>query len=112
MAATDAQVQQYVNERVRPICEAIRNLYLQCKDAQAAIDDVYANLTAPSPTWTDTRQDAPAHLMTPSDVLAWNTFVLRLTEFVEGTLTDANKNEAAGQYAVIVDSCVRPVNLS
>lgn len=110
MAATNSQVQQYVNERVRPLCEDIRRVYLRCKDAKAAIDDVYANLNADPPTeWTDTHDGHPPHLMTPDDVLAWNTFISLFIDFVEGNLTDGNKNSAAGQYPVILDGCVAPV---
>ena len=109
MPATNAQVQQYVNERVRPRSEQIRNLYLSCKDDKATIDDVYANLTN-NPTWTDTRSDAPPHLLTPSDVLAWNTFLTQFIALVEGTFPDvATANSAAAQYPIIQNSCVRQV---
>lgn len=103
--ATNTQVQAYVDQRVRPRCQQIRDLYLLCKDDKAVIDDVYENLTT-SPTWTDGRTDNPPHLMVPNDVLAWNTFVSLFIDFVEGALTDGNKNSAAAQYPVIVDGCV------
>lgn len=96
MAATNAQVQQYVNERVRPSSELFRKVYLLCKDHKAAIDDVYANLTD-NPTWADTRTDAPPTLLDANDVLAWNAFVSAFITFVEG---DAN-------YAAVLDACVR-----
>jgi hypothetical protein len=99
MAASDAQVQQFVNERVRPWSEQCRALYLAAKDHKAAIDDTYAALAQPSPTWSDDRSDAPPHLMTPADVLAWNAFVTAFVAFVEG---DAN-------YAKIQQACVQPV---
>jgi len=105
MPASNAQVQQYVNERVRPRAEQIRALYLAIKDDKAVIDDVYANLVD-NPTWTDVRSDAPPHLLTPSDVLAYNTFIERMIAFIEGTLTDGNKNEGAAQYPVIQDACI------
>jgi hypothetical protein len=97
MAATNEQVQAYVNERVRPWSESIRAAYLQAKDHKAAIDDVYANLTN-SPTWDDSNSSNPPHLLTPDDVLAWNAFVTAFIGFVEG---DSN-------YAKILDACVRP----
>lgn len=105
-AATNAQVQQYVNDRVRPRAEQIRALYLACKDDRAAFDDIYTNLTN-SPTWDDSNSSNPPHLLTPSDVLAWNTFLYGLVAFVEGTLTNDNKAEAAAQYPVILQACVR-----
>lgn len=98
MPASNAQVQAFVDQRVRPRCEAIRNLYLACKDDKAVIDDVYANLTD-SPTWTDGRTDNPPHLLVPNDVLAWNAFITEFIAFVEGD----------GNYAAVVDACVRGV---
>lgn len=110
--ATDAQVQQFVNERIRPVSEQARSLYLTCKDIKAAIDDVYAALTQPTPTWTDNRTDAPPHLLTPSDVLAVNTFITQLIALVEGTFPDVGTaNSAAGQYPIVLKACVRPVGL-
>ena len=106
--ASDQQVQQYVDERVRPRSELIRKLYLLCVDDSAAIGDVYEALTQPSPTWSDNRNDGPPHLMTPSDVLAWNTFVSMFIKFVEGTFVDvAEGNSAGAQYPIVLDACVR-----
>lgn len=107
MAATNEQVQQYVNERVRPRSEQIRALYLLCKDDKGSFDDVYANLTD-SPDWTDARTDAPPHLLTPSDVLAWNTFVTGFIALVEGTFNNVSEaNGVSAQYPIIVEACVR-----
>jgi hypothetical protein len=99
-AASNEQVQQFVNERVRVRCEQLRHVYLACKDDQAQIDDVYANLTT-SPTWTDARDDAPPHLMTSNDVLAYNAFMVAFVTFIEGN----------GEWPVIMDGCVRPVHI-
>lgn len=74
MAATNAQVQAYVDQRLRPMVELARKLKLMLDDNIAVIDDVYANLTD-NPTWTDNRPDNPPHLLTPNDVLALNTFM-------------------------------------
>lgn len=106
--ATDAQVQNYVNQRVRVRAEQIRALYLACKDDKAAIDDIYAALTQATPTWTDDRPDGPPHLLTPSDVLAWNTFVSGFIALVEGGQAE-DMTAAAAQYPVVLDACVRPV---
>jgi hypothetical protein len=109
--ASNQQVQQYADQRVRPRSEQIRALYLACKDDKAAIDDVYAALTQLSPTWVDARTDAPAHLLTPADVLAWNAFITGLIAHVEGTFPDlATANAAAGQYPVVLKACVRSVS--
>lgn len=106
--SSDAQVQQFFNERIRRRCEQIRSLYLACKDDQAVFGDIYENLTQPSPTFADTRLDVPVKA-NASKGLAWNTFVFHFIKFVEGTLTDQNKNEAGAQYAQVQSLCVRPV---
>lgn len=95
--ATDLQVQQYVNERVRTSAEQLRALYYALKDHKAVLDDVYAALTQEAPTWSDDRPDGPPHLLAPSDVLAWNTFVSNLLAAIEG---DA-------QWPVVLKACVR-----
>lgn len=99
MPANDQQVQQYVNERVRVRAEQIRALLLAMEDDRAAIDDVYSSLTQQSPTWTDNRTDGPPHLLTPSDVLAWNTFLY-------DTITAMRGN---AQLPVVLKACVQPV---
>lgn len=98
MPATDQQVQQFVDNRVRPRCEQIRALLLSCEDDKAEIQDIYDALNAETPTWSDTRTDAP-HSLVPSDVLAWNTFV---TNLITAFRADA-------QLPIIEKSCVRGV---
>ena len=99
MAATNAQVQAFVDQRVRVRAEQIRALVLALQDDRAAIDDVYAACAAQSPTWTDDRTDGPPHLLAPSDVLAYNTFAADVITALTG---DA-------QYSVVLKACVRPV---
>lgn len=98
-AANDAQVQQFVNERIRPRCEQIRGLLNSLTDDIAAIDDVYAALTAQSPTWTDQRTDAPPHLLTGSDVLAINSILNDLKTAINGN----------AQLPIVRKACVRAV---
>lgn len=97
--ATDPQVQQFVNERLRPRAEQIRALLLAMEDDRAAFDDIYAALTAPAPTWDDERADGPPHLLTGNDVLALNTFLY-------DTITAMRGN---AQLPVVLKACVRPV---
>ncbi len=99
-AATDTQVQHFVDERVRTWAEQARSLYLRGKDHKASIDDVYAALAVGSPTWTDTRTDGPPHLLVPGDVLAWNAFVTDFVAFVE----------SHGDYAKVLLACSHPVS--
>lgn len=100
MAASDLQVQNFVDQRVRVHCELARQLALAYDSDIASVDDIYAALTAPSPTWTDDRKDGPPHLLTPSDVLAINSFM--------HDIRDAIKNNP--QYAVVLKACVRGVS--
>lgn len=99
MPATDAQVQNFVNTRIRPHCELARALALAFADDIASIDDIYAALTQQSPTWTDDRTDGPPHLLTPDDVLAINTF---LNDIKTAITTNA-------QYPIVLKACVRAV---
>jgi len=98
-AASDQQVQQFVDQRLRPRSEAARALLLSIEDDIAAIDDVYAALTAPAPTWSDDRTDGPPHLLTASDVLAINTFI--------NDVRTAIRNNA--QLPIVLKACVRAV---
>lgn len=98
--ATDQQVQTYVDQRVRVRSEQIRALLLSMQDDKNAINDVYAALTQPTPTWKDNRTDGVPHLLTPSDVLAWNTFI-------SDALTSMNGD---AQLPVVQSACVRPVS--
>lgn len=99
MTATNQQVQQYVNERVRPRAEQIRALLLAMEDDRAAFDDIYAALTGDPVTWTDDRPDGPPHLLGGSDVLAWNTLLY-------DTITSLRGN---AQLPVVLKACVRPL---
>lgn len=98
--ATDEQVQQYVNEHIRPRAEQIRALLAAIQDDKRLIDDVYnhvAEVDQPS-TWTDERTDAPPHLLTKDDVLAYNTYITSLLSPI---------GEAA-EFATVMKACVRP----
>lgn len=96
MAATNEQVQQYVNERIRPIAENLRDALIRCQDELITIEDIYQNLSN-NPTWTDERPDAPPHLLTPSDVLGIHAFVFDFVAFATGH----------GQLPVVKLACVR-----
>lgn len=103
--ATDLQVQNYVDQRIRPISEQIRNLVANMNDIKATIDDVYAALQpANNPTWTDTRDDGPPHLMSADDVLAINTIITDLLDPTTGIAANA-------QYPIVEKACVNPVRL-
>lgn len=99
-AATNAQVQNFVDRRLRVRCAQIRSLLLSMHDDKSAIDDVYANVSASGPAsdWTDNRGNAD-HLMSPSDVLAINGTLTRLIAAIEG---DAD-------IAIALKCCLDPV---
>lgn len=101
MPATNEQIQQFVNERIRPLCEKIRETIIFAQDNKVSIEDIYVALQPENnPTFTDNRQDAPPHLMTPSDVLAVHSFEFDLVDFA--------LNHSA--WPVVQRSCVRPVH--
>lgn len=98
--ATDQQVQTFVDRRVRVRAEQVRALVLALNDDISVIDDVYNALNT-NPTWTDDRDDGPPHLLAPSDVLAYNSFIHDILTSITGN----------GQYPVILKACVRPVGI-
>ncbi len=106
-AATNQQVQTYVNERLRPFAEKMREIYLLAKDHRAAIDDVYAACAEQNPTWTDARTDGPPHLLVPQDVLAFNAFLANLIMAIEGTPDQNTLGQIAGNWANLLKACVR-----
>jgi hypothetical protein len=109
MAATDQQVQQYANERVRVRAEQFRALVNSCRDDKAAIDDVYAACTQQNPTWDDERTDGPPNLLTPQDILAFNAFISLFLECIDGTAETADVQQLAANWPVFQAACVRPV---
>lgn len=94
--ATDEQVQQFVDQRVRQRAEQIRALLLAMEDDKLAIGDVYAHLVD-NPTWTDQRSDGPPYLLSANDLLAWNAFI---SDAVTALRTNEN-------LAVALKGCVR-----
>lgn len=114
--ATNAQMQQFANERVRVFAESARALRVAAADHKAAIDDIYARAIG-SNRWEDARTDGPPHLLmsgdsaNPDDMLVFNSFITLLEKFFAGTFADVGEaNSAAAQWAVLQDACVRPVN--
>jgi hypothetical protein len=100
MAASNAQVQPYSDQVVRPMAEKIRALKVAMEDLLSSIDDVYANLTD-SPDWTDGRTDSPPHLLTSSDILGIHAFVSDVRLEMNGH----------GQLPIVLKACVRPIEV-
>lgn len=110
--ATDQQVQNDVNQQVRPICEQMRALQIAAAGFKTSFDDVYAALTANPVTWTDNRTDGPPHLATASDVLAFNTFVTGLLAMMGGGGNANDMANAVAQWPIVLKLCVRPLQVS
>lgn len=58
MAATDAQMQAYCDQRIRVRAEQVRALVNSMRDDKAAIDAAY-DRAANGAAWTDARTDGP-----------------------------------------------------
>lgn len=111
--ATNAQMQTFANERVRPMAEQLRAVFIAGADHTAAIDDIYARGVGSS-RWNDNRTDPP-HLLqsgnsaSPDDMLNFNSAMAMLEKFRTGTFASQGEaNAFAGMWAVLQDACVRP----
>jgi hypothetical protein len=98
MAASNNQIQAFVDARVRPHCELLRSVCNTLADDIAAIGDVYANLTG-TPTWVDTNVNNLPHTLTVADVLAWNALINAVYTAIHG-----NSN-----YPIAQSACRTPV---
>lgn len=113
--ATNAQVQTFADQRIRPQSELVRGLLADLQDSKAAIDDVYAACTQPTPTWTDTRTDGPPHLLVPADVPSYNAFITAFIQVLTGSGEDqATKSglvdSIRSAYPTLTKACVRPIS--
>lgn len=121
MAATDIQMQNFADQRVRRRAEALRDLLNSLADDKASIDEIFARAVSNS-RWNDARQDGPPTLLqsgnsaNPDHMLAFNTLTSQLLwllrnegEAPGGTLADF-ANSVRGNWAVVIDTCVRPTN--
>lgn len=119
--ATNAQMQAYCDQRLRPRAEQIRGLEIALADDKASIDDEYAR-AAGSNAWADNRTDGPPHLLqagasaNPDDVLNYNALAANLLWLlsdsgpgndVGGTLAQF-KTAVRNQLAILARACVRP----
>jgi hypothetical protein len=108
-AATNQQVQVFVNNVVRQRCNDIRDLFLKIQEDKAHFDDIYANVSDGGTTFADAGLagggQVPPHFATPGDVLAWNTFITALIAFYGGTAVAQDSINAAGQYPIIRKLC-------
>lgn len=108
--ATDQQVQQYVNERLRVRAEQLRKAVASLRDDKTALDDIYAHVVQQSPTWSDNRTDGPPRLLTPQDVLVYNSVVSLLLKCIDGTATLDDVAALHANWPVFMSACVRPLD--
>lgn len=111
--ATNAQMQAFGDNRLRPYAELLRDIRVKGADHRAVIDDIYARGVGSS-RWNDARTDGPAHLLqsgnsaNPDDMLNFNTALVMVEKFFSGTFADVNEaNSFAANWAVLQDACVR-----
>jgi hypothetical protein len=109
MAANDAQMQQYANERVRVRAEQARALVNALRDDKSSIDAVY-DRAANGAAWADNRTDGPPKLLASSDVLAFNTVITLLLKCVDGTATLADVASLNNNWTAFQAACVRPLS--
>lgn len=100
MAATDAQMQAYADQRIRVRAEQFRALINACRDDKAAIDAIY-DRAANGAAWTDSRTDPPK-ILGSQDALVFNAFI---SDFLAAVDSGAMHNN----LAVFQAACVRPV---
>ena len=96
--ASDQQIQNWVDQRVRPRCETTVALVAAYDEDRAEVDDIYQTLND-NPTWTDNRTDGVPHLAIPSDILAENAFEEDVRTFMK----------AHASWPVIERLCVRQI---
>lgn len=109
MAATDQQMQQYCDERIRVRAEASRALVNSLRDDKSAIEAVF-DRAANGPPWADARTDGPPKLLDQQDVLVYNSVATLLLKCVDGTATLQDVADLAANWAQYQSGCVRPVN--
>ncbi len=117
--ATNAQMQAYCDQRIRPRSEQFRSFLNSLVDDLGAIGDEYARASG-SNAWADARTDGPPHLLkagnsaSPDDVLNYNAWGVALKNLVNGTSVSSGSTVAAdaatlvSAWLVLQRACVRP----
>jgi hypothetical protein len=113
--ATDAQMQAYCDQRLRPRMEQTRDLFFRAEDDASAIGEVFERASSGT-IWNDARIDGPPTMLAsggaadPDFIEQYNIFLIRLDQLKTGTFNNVGEaNQLATLYAVLVDACVRPL---
>src|SRR5262245_36521925 len=109
--ATDRQMQDFFDLRIRVRAEAFRDVQLGVNDDLANIGDIYARAIS-STQFADGRLDGPPHLAAagdaanPNDVTEYNAFATLFQKFLAGTFTSlAEANSAPAKYGTFQRMC-------
>jgi hypothetical protein len=107
--ATNQQVQNFSDQKVRPLCEQFVSFVQNLQMALSQMGDINANLTATNPTttWLDVRTDAPPHLAQPGDLLAVAAASAAFGRVLAGTGTAQDSVTIATAIPIIQSLCVR-----
>lgn len=112
MAATDQQMQQFADQRIRVRAEQFRALINACRDDKAAIADEYTRANGGA-AWNDARTDGPPKLLASVDFLYFNAFITQFLNAVDNTPDAGSDNTLFVLHANLApfqSACVRPVN--
>lgn len=115
--ATDAQMQTFADQRIRPFAEALRSLFDRATDNQQAQTDCLARANG-LVRWNDNRLDGPPHLLmagnsaNPDDVKIFKAVLAGLLKLKAGTFaTLIDANAVAADITKLMDACVRPTGM-
>lgn len=112
VTATDAQMQAFADQRIRPFAESLRLLLAQAQDHKAAITDEFTRAGS-GPLWNDARTDGPPHLLasgptsSPDDVSNFNSLLDAIISLL--TTTGGSIAGHSGEYQILQRACVRPL---
>lgn len=113
--ATDAQMQSYMDQRLRPRAEQARQLVRDLQDDVNSIADEFSRSSS-GPLWGDARTDGPPHLLasgptsSPDDLSNYNALAATLLAVIAGTATANQITSFPGQWAIFQRACVRPAS--
>lgn len=110
MSASDQQMQQYADQRIRVRAEGLRAVVNSLRDDKASIEVVF-DRAANGPTWNDARTDGPPKLLNHQDILVYNSVVTLFLKCVDGTATLDDVGQLQANWAVFQSACVRPVGV-
>lgn len=106
--ATDAQMQAYADQRLRPRAEQARALVASLRDDKASIEDIFDRAQNGDP-WNDARTDGPPSLLVSQDMLVYNSVAVLLLKCVDGTATLQEVADLNANWSQFMSACVRPI---